>query len=117
MRIDTKRSKRGGELATKSGRPSSYTPNRGDVVWLVFDPQAGHEQAGVRPAVVLSPKSYNERSGLILVVPVTRNIKGSSKLYCLLIFQLQVPCFRIRSRVLAGAQEMLDSSAGYPRRS
>jgi mRNA interferase MazF len=61
-------------LATKPGRP--YTPNRGDVVWLTFDPQAGHEQAGVRPAVVLSPKAYNERSSLVVVVPVTRQIKG-----------------------------------------
>jgi mRNA interferase MazF len=62
-------------LATKSGK-HSYLPNRGDVVWLLFDPQAGHEQAGTRPAVVLSPKSYNERSSLILVVPVTRQVKG-----------------------------------------
>jgi mRNA interferase MazF len=45
-------------------------------VWLTFDPQSGHEQAGVRPGVVLSPKSYNERSNLIIVVPVTRQIKG-----------------------------------------
>ncbi|MFL6246047.1 MAG: endoribonuclease MazF [Thermoanaerobaculia bacterium] len=62
-------------MAKKSGKPS-YVPNRGDVVWLTFDPQAGHEQAGIRPAVVLSPQSYNERSSLILVVPVTRQIKG-----------------------------------------
>ena len=45
-------------------------------MWLTFDPQAGHEQMGVRPAVVLSPLVYNERSSLILVVPVTRQIKG-----------------------------------------
>ena len=45
-------------------------------MWLTFDPQAGHEQAGVRPAVVLSPRVYNERSSLIAVVPVTRQIKG-----------------------------------------
>jgi mRNA interferase MazF len=42
----------------------------------MFNPQAGHEQAGVRPAVVLSPQTYNERSSLIVVVPVTRHIKG-----------------------------------------
>jgi len=42
----------------------------------MFDPQAGHEQAGIRPAVVLSPQTYNERSSLIVVVPVTRQIKG-----------------------------------------
>jgi len=46
------------------------------VVWLTFDPQAGHVQAGIRPAVVLSPQAYNERSSLIVVVPVTRQIKG-----------------------------------------
>jgi mRNA interferase MazF len=62
-------------LATKSGKPA-YTPKRGDVVWLMFDPQVGHEQAGIRPAVVLSPRAYNERSSLIVVVPVTRQIKG-----------------------------------------
>jgi mRNA interferase MazF len=45
-------------------------------VWLRFDPQAGHEQAGTRPAVVLSPRHYNERAGLFLVVPVTHQVKG-----------------------------------------
>ncbi|HKO56519.1 MAG TPA: endoribonuclease MazF [Thermoanaerobaculia bacterium] len=61
-------------MGTRPGRP--YTPKRGDVVWLMFDPQAGHEQAGLRPAVVLSPEAYNERSSLIVVVPLTRQIKG-----------------------------------------
>jgi mRNA interferase MazF len=75
MKIGTTRSEQDRVLATKSGK-SSYTPNRGDVVWLTFDPQAGHEQAGVRPAVVLSPKAYNERSSVIIIVPVTRQIKG-----------------------------------------
>lgn len=62
-------------MATKSGK-RFYVPDRGHVIWLTFDPQAGHEQAGVRPAVVLSPRQYNERSSVILVVPVTRQIKG-----------------------------------------
>lgn len=75
MKIGTPRSGPDRALATKSGK-GAYTPNRGDVVWLTFDPQAGHEQAGVRPAVVLSPRTYNERSSLIVVVPVTRQIKG-----------------------------------------
>jgi mRNA interferase MazF len=61
-------------LATKSGE--RYVPQRGDVVWLRFDPQAGHEQAGRRPAVVLSPRRYNERANLFVVVPVTRRVKG-----------------------------------------
>ena len=53
-----------------------YTPDRGDVVWINFSPQAGHEQAGRRPAVVLSSRSYNKPSGLALVCPVTNRAKG-----------------------------------------
>jgi len=59
----------------KSGR-RPYVPERGELVWLTFDPQAGHEQAGRRPAVILSPSSYNAKSGLAIVVPVTRQAKG-----------------------------------------
>ena len=54
----------------------SYSPDRGDIVWLNFNPQAGHEQAGRRPALVLSPKSYNDRTGLALLCPVTTAAKG-----------------------------------------
>ncbi len=53
-----------------------YVPDAGDIVWLNFTPQSGHEQAGRRPAVVLSPKAYNSRSGLLVCVPVTNQIKG-----------------------------------------
>lgn len=53
-----------------------YTPEQGDVVWLDFDPQAGHEQAGRRPALVLSPKSYNQGTKLMLCCPVTSRVKG-----------------------------------------
>lgn len=53
-----------------------YVPDRGELVWLSFDPQAGHEQAGRRPAVVVSPRAYNGKSGLALVCPVTRRSKG-----------------------------------------
>jgi mRNA interferase MazF len=53
-----------------------YIPERGDAIWLVFDPQAGHEQAGRRPAVVLSPKAYNAKSSLCLVCPITSKVKG-----------------------------------------
>jgi len=56
--------------------PGHYVPERGDVVWLHFTSQAGHEQAGRRPAVVLSPRSYNEKVGLALFCPVTSQIKG-----------------------------------------
>lgn len=54
----------------------AYIPERGDVVWLNFDPQAGHEQAGKRPAFVLSPASYNRKVGLALFCPITNKIKG-----------------------------------------
>lgn len=55
---------------------ASYVPDCGDVIWLNFDPQAGHEQAGHRPALVLSPAAYNGRTGLCLVVPITNQGKG-----------------------------------------
>jgi mRNA interferase MazF len=51
-------------------------PERGDVVWLQFNPQAGGEQAGHRPALVISPRTYNQRVGLSLVCPITSRIKG-----------------------------------------
>ena len=51
-------------------------PDAGDLVWLTFNPQAGREQAGRRPAVVLSPAAYNKRSGLALVCPITSQVKG-----------------------------------------
>ena len=54
---------------------SGYVPDAGDIVWLQFEPQAGHEQAGHRPAVVLSPASYNRRAGMILCCPTTTRIK------------------------------------------
>lgn len=54
----------------------SYTPDRGDLIWLNFTPQAGHEQRGRRPAVVISPKQYNRKTNLALCCPVTSNIKG-----------------------------------------
>jgi mRNA interferase MazF len=53
-----------------------YVPERGDVVWLNFTPQAGHEQAGHRPALVLSPSSYNGKTGLMLCCPITSQVKG-----------------------------------------
>ena len=55
---------------------SVYVPDAGDIVWLNFDPQAGHEQAGHRPAVVLSPASYNAKTRLLLCCPVTTQIKN-----------------------------------------
>lgn len=53
-----------------------YCPQRGDIVWLSFNPQAGHEQAGHRPALVLSPRGYNHKVGLALFCPITSQTKG-----------------------------------------
>ncbi|MBU0710737.1 endoribonuclease MazF [bacterium] len=55
---------------------TGYIPDRGDIVWLNFSPQRGHEQAGQRPAFVLSPKSYNAKVGLALFLPITTKSKG-----------------------------------------
>ncbi|MEN9508076.1 MAG: hypothetical protein RLZZ621_639 [Gemmatimonadota bacterium] len=53
-----------------------FVPDRGDAIWLQFTPQAGHEQAGRRPALVLSPQAYNRKTGLALVCPITSQIKA-----------------------------------------
>ena len=53
-----------------------YVPDRGDIVWLNFSPQAGREQAGHRPALTLSPRHYNARSDLALFCPITSQVKG-----------------------------------------
>ncbi len=61
-----------------------YIPDRGDIVWLEFTPQAGHEQAGRRPALVLSPRNYNDRSSLALFCPITSRVRGYP-------FEVQLP--------------------------
>jgi mRNA interferase MazF len=57
-------------------RKGAYVPDRGDAVWITLDPQAGHEQAGRRPALVISPAPYNGRVGLALLCPITGQAKG-----------------------------------------
>ena len=54
----------------------TYVPQRGDAVWITLNPQAGHEQAGRRPAVVLSPEAYNGKVGLGILCPITEQVKG-----------------------------------------
>lgn len=56
--------------------PRATVPDAGEIVWLKFDPQAGHEQAGHRPALVVSPASYNGKTGLMVCCPMTTKIKG-----------------------------------------
>jgi mRNA interferase MazF len=83
----------------------SFVPDAGDLIWLTFDPQAGHEQAGRRPALVLSPKSYNQRSSLALVCPVTNQIKGYP-------FEVQVPAGSgVTGAILADHVKSLDWKA------
>lgn len=55
---------------------ASYIPDRGDIVWVDFEPHLGREQAGHRPAMVLTPKSYNQKAELMLVCPITSKIKN-----------------------------------------
>ena len=55
---------------------ASYIPEAGDIIWLHFNPQAGHEQAAHRPALVVSPAAYNAKTGLMLCCPMTTKIKG-----------------------------------------
>ena len=72
---------------------SAYVPDAGDFIWLTFDPQAGHEQAGRRPALVLSPSLYNGKAGLVLVCPITNQAKGYP-------FEVPIPAGRIPTGVI-----------------
>lgn len=56
--------------------PARFVPARGDVVWVTLNPQAGHEQAGRRPALVVSPQAYNGKVGLAVLCPITSQVKG-----------------------------------------
>jgi mRNA interferase MazF len=79
-----------------------YVPARGDVVWITLNPQAGHEQAGRRPALVLSPSSYNGKVGLAILCPVTSQMKGYP-------FEVTIPPgSRLAGVVLADQAKSLD---------
>jgi mRNA interferase MazF len=56
--------------------PGRYIPDRGDIVWITLNPQAGHEQAGRRPALVLTPRDYNSKTKLAIFCPITSQVKG-----------------------------------------
>ena len=79
-----------------------YVPGRGDLIWITLNPQAGHEQAGRRPAMVLSPKSYNAKVGLAILCPVTSQIKGYP-------FEVLIPeGMAIQGAILADQVKSLD---------
>jgi len=80
-------------------------PRRGDVVWITVNPQAGHEQAGRRPAAVLSPAAYNSRVGLAILCPITSQVKGYP-------FEVTVPSgLQVGGAVLADQVKSLDWQA------
>jgi mRNA interferase MazF len=78
-----------------------YVPDRGDLVWLDFTPQSGHEQRGKRPALVLSPKEYNSRTGLALFCPVTSQEKGYP-------FEVRISYKKISGVILSDQVKSLD---------
>ena len=86
-----------------------YVPDAGDIVWLEFDPQAGHEQAGHRPALVLSPARYNGKTGLALCCPLTTQVKGYP-------FEVRVEIDGVASAVLADQIKSLDWKARRARK-
>ena len=79
----------------------NYIPERGDIVWLNFNPQSGHEQKGKRPAVVISPKEYNEKTGLGLFCPITSKVKNYP-------FEVIIEEKKIKGAVLSDQIKSLD---------
>ncbi len=81
---------------------SRFIPDRGDVVWISLSPQAGHEQAVRRPALILSPSSYNDRVSLAILCPITSRVKGYP-------FEVDVPGgYEVEGVVLADQVKNLD---------
>lgn len=80
----------------------SYIPDRGDIVWIMFNPQAGHEQAGRQPALVLSPAAYNGKVGLAILCPITSQVKGYP-------FEVLIPAgLKISGAILSDQVKSLD---------
>lgn len=79
-----------------------YVPSRGDVVWITLSPQVGHEQAGRRPALVISPAAYNRKVGLAILCPITSQVKGYP-------FEVRVPSgLQVSGVVLSDQVKNLD---------
>jgi mRNA interferase MazF len=89
----------------KFGKSMAYIPDSGDIVWIMFNPQAGHEQAGHRPALVLSPKAYNGKVGLAILCPITSQVKGYP-------FEVKIPeGLEVSGAVLSDQVKSLDWKA------
>jgi mRNA interferase MazF len=83
----------------------AYIPDSGDIVWITFNPQAGHEQAGRRPALVLSPAAYNGKVGLAILCPITSQVKGYP-------FEVLIPDdLEIKGAILSDQVKSLDWKA------
>jgi mRNA interferase MazF len=83
----------------------AYTPDRGDAIWITLNPQAGHEQAGRRPALVLSPAAYNHKAGLVVACPITSQVKGYP-------FEVVIPAgLKISGVILSDQVKSLDWKA------
>jgi mRNA interferase MazF len=80
---------------------AAFVPDRGDVVWIQLNPQAGHEQSGRRPALVLSPAAYNARVGLAILCPITSQVKGYP-------FEVEVRGRQVQGVVLSDQVRSLD---------
>lgn len=78
-----------------------YIPDRGDIIWIDFNPVMGHEQGGKRPAIVLSPRSYHARSSLIIACPITTKIKGYP-------FEVPIKTGKINGVILADQVKTID---------
>jgi mRNA interferase MazF len=80
----------------------SYEPDRGDIIWIMLNPQSGHEQAGRRPAIVLSPLKYNSKTGLLICCPITSQEKKYP-------FEVKIPKgFPVSGVILADQIKNLD---------
>lgn len=80
---------------------AKYIPERGDIVWINFSPTKGHEQAHKRPALVLSPRIYNQKSGMMIACPITSNIKQYP-------FEVELKTKRVNGAILANHVRSLD---------
>ena len=84
---------------------AKHYPERGDIVWVDMSPQAGHEQSGRRPAIVISPGRYNSKVGLAIVCPITNQAKGYP-------FEVAIPDgFKIKGVILADQMKSIDWTA------